>query len=116
MSAGEVPIVRSIVAVGAGFFAVMVLGAAADIAFSQLSPDAFDRAVTHAPTARSSSSSPTKRCSLCSRDTSPARIALTRPFNHVLIMAGLVLAGRALIAIAAWDVEPAVVQSSACSR
>jgi hypothetical protein len=106
MSTGEVPIVRSIVAVGAGFFAVMVLGAAADITFSQMSPDAFDSS-GHA---RSDSALfiklayETLFALLAGYITS--RIALTRPFNHVLIMAGLVLAGRALIAIAAWDVSP----------
>jgi hypothetical protein len=33
-----------------------------------------------------------------------ARIAVRRPFLHALVMGGLVLAGRLLIAVAAWDV------------
>ncbi len=36
-----------------------------------------------------------------------ARIAAAqRPLFHVLVMAGMVLIGRALISIAAWDVTP----------
>ena len=35
-----------------------------------------------------------------------ARIALRRPFTHVLVMAAIVLAGRAFIATLTWDVVP----------
>jgi hypothetical protein len=106
MSSGEVPIVRSIVAVGAGFFAVMVLSAAADVAFNGMSPNAFD----DAGHARSESTLFVKLtyetlfALLAGYVT--ARIAVRRPFLHALVMGGLVLAGRLLIAIAAWDVTP----------
>ncbi len=92
MSNGEVPIVRSIVAVGAGFFAVMVLSAAADMLMAgstliiKLAYETAFALLAGYITARISASQ--------------------RPLTHVLVMAALVLAGRALIAIAAWDVIP----------
>jgi hypothetical protein len=106
MNSGDVPIVRSIVAVGAGFFAVMVLGAAADMAFAELSPNAFD-AVGHA---REQSSLIIKLAYetlfafLAGYVT--ARIAIRRPYLHAFVMGCIVLAGRALIAVTAWDVTP----------
>jgi len=106
MSSGEVPIVRSIVAVGAGFFTVMVLSAAADVAFTGMSPNAFDEN-GHA---RADSSLFIKLAYemlfafLAGYVT--ARIAVRRPYFHAAVMGGLVLAGRALIAFAAWDVTP----------
>jgi hypothetical protein len=107
MSTGEVPIVRSIVAVGAGFFTVMVLGAAADVVFGRMSPDAFD------PSGQARAESAlfiklayeTAFALLAGYIT--ARISSQqRPFTHAIVMAALVLAGRAVIAIAAWDVTP----------
>jgi hypothetical protein len=92
MSNGDVPIVRSIVAVGAGFFTVMVLSAAADMLFAgstlilKLAYETAFAVLAGYITARISS--------------------MQRPLFHVLVMAGLVLAGRALISIAAWDVTP----------
>jgi hypothetical protein len=92
MSDGEVPIVRSIVAVGAGFFTVMVLSAAADVFFTgsaliiKLAYETAFALLAGYITARISST--------------------RRPFFHALVMAGMVLAGRALISIAAWDVTP----------
>jgi hypothetical protein len=106
MNSGDVPIVRSIVAVGAGFFTVMVLSAAADMMFTGLSPDAFD-ASGHARTESSlfiKLAYETLFAFLAGYVT--ARIAVRRPYFHALVMGGLVLAGRALIAMAAWDVTP----------
>jgi hypothetical protein len=106
MNSGDVPIIRSIVAVGAGFFTVMVLGAAADMAFTGLSPNAFDEA-GHA---REDSSLFIKMAyeSLFAflAGYVTARIAIRRPYFHALVMGALVFAGRALIAMAAWDVTP----------
>ncbi len=105
MSTGEVPVVRSIVAVGAGFFTVMVLGAA-DITLSQMSP-MFDPAAGHA---RSDSALfiklayETAFAVLAGYIT--ARIAATNDPLSRARMAGLVLIGRSLISIAAWDVTP----------
>jgi len=90
MNSGEVPIVRSIVAVGAGFFAFMVLSAAADAAFKGT------------PFVRLGYET---ACTFLAGYVT-ARIAIRRPFFHTLIMAAIVLAGRALIAFAAWDVSP----------
>jgi hypothetical protein len=102
----DVPVVRSIVSVAAGFFAVMVLGAAADVVLGQVSPDAFD-AQGHA---RAESALfiklayETLFALLAGYLT--ARIAVRKPFAHVLVMAAIVLAGRAFIAVATWDVVP----------
>jgi uncharacterized oligopeptide transporter (OPT) family protein len=89
----DVPVVRSIVAVAAGFFAVMVLGAAADIVLAQASPTLFVKLAYE-----------TLFALLAGYIT--ARIAVRKPFLHVLVMAIVVLIGRAVIATATWDVLP----------
>jgi hypothetical protein len=86
-----VPVVRSIVAVAAGFFAVMVLSAAADVFFKSAplgARMAYEAAFAFAA------------------GYVTARIAIRKPFTHVMAMAVLVLAGRAFIAVASWDVFP----------
>jgi hypothetical protein len=102
----DVPVVRSIVSVAAGFFAVMVLGAAADVVLSQVSPNAFD-AQGHA---RAESTLFIKLAyetlfALVAGYIT-ARIAVRKPLNHVLVMAAIVLAGRAFISVATWEVVP----------
>ena len=102
----DVPVVRSVVSVAAGFFAVMVLGAAADMVLNQVVPNAFD-AQGHAraeSTLFIKLAYETLFALLAGYIT--ARIAVRKPFNHVLIMAAIVLAGRAFISIATWDVVP----------
>ena len=102
----DVPVVRSVVSVAAGFFAVMVLGAAADMVLNQMVPNAFD-AQGHAraeSTLFIKLAYETLFALLAGYIT--ARIAVRKPFNHVLIMAAIVLAGRAFISIATWDVVP----------
>ena len=104
--ADDVPVVRSVVSIAAGFFAVMVLGAAADVVLGQVSPDAFD-AQGHA---RAESTLFIKLAyetlfALIAGYLT-ARVAVRKPFTHVLVMAGIVLAGRAFIALATWDVVP----------
>src|SRR5512139_3118936 len=87
----DVPVVRSIVSYAAGFFTVMVLGAAADLALGPVSllvKLAYETVFA-----------------LLAGYIS-ARIAVRKPFAHVLVMAAIVLAGRALIAAATWDVVP----------
>jgi hypothetical protein len=104
--AHDVPVVRSIVSVAAGFFAVMVLGAAADLVLSRIAPDAFD-AQGHARTEGTlliKLAYETLFALLAGHVT--ARIAIRQPFTHVLVMAAIVLAGRAFIAVASWDVLP----------
>ncbi|MEJ0036394.1 MAG: hypothetical protein WDO68_09945 [Gammaproteobacteria bacterium] len=102
----DVPVVRSVVSVAAGFFAVMVLGAAADVVLAQVSPNAFD-AQGHAraeSTLFIKLTYETLFALLAGYLT--ARIAVRKPFMHVLVMAAIVLAGRAFIAVATWDVVP----------
>lgn len=89
--AHDVPVVRSIVAVMAGFFTVMVLGAAADVVLANGSlyvKLGYETAFTV----------------LAGYIT--ARIAARKPITHVVVMAGIVLVGRTLIALATWDVLP----------
>jgi hypothetical protein len=84
----------------------MVLGAAADVVLSQMSPNAFD-AQGHArveSTLFIKLAYETVFAVLAGYIT--ARIAVRKPFTHVLVMAGIVLAGRAFIAVATWDVLP----------
>lgn len=102
----DVPVVRSVVSVAAGFFAVMVLGAAADVVLAQALPNAFD-AQGHAraeSTLFIKLAYETLFALLAGYVT--ARIAVRKPFKHVLVMAMIVLVGRALIAVATWDVVP----------
>ena len=102
----DVPVVRSVVSVAAGFFAVMVLGAAAEVVLRQAAPSAFD-AQGHAraeSTLFITLAYETVFALLAGYVT--ARIAVRKPFTHVLVMAGLVLAGRAFISVATWDVVP----------
>jgi len=88
----DVPVVRSIVSVAAGFFTVMVLAAAADVVLGQ-SATLVIKLVYE-----------TVFALLAGYIT--ARIAVRKPFLHVLVMALIVLVGRALIALATWDVVP----------
>ena len=102
----DVPVVRSVVSVAAGFFTVMVLGAAADVVLAQAAPNAFD-AQGHAraeSTLFIKLAYETLFALLAGYIT--ARIAVRKPFVHVLVMAIIVLAGRGLIALAAWEVVP----------
>ena len=104
--AHDVPVVRSVVSVAAGFFAVMVLGAAADVVLSQISPNALD-AQGHARTESTlfiKLAYETLFALLAGYIT--ARIAVRKPFTHVLVMSAIVLAGRAFIAVATWNVVP----------
>lgn len=102
----DVPVVRSVVSIAAGFFTVMVLGAAADLVMSHASPDA--------PYVPGNARAETLLFIKLGYETLfaliagyvTARIAVRKPFTHVLVMAALVLAGRAFIAVATWDVVP----------
>jgi hypothetical protein len=100
MSSGEVPVVRSVVAVLAGFFAVMVLSAAADLALSRspdtaASPDALWIKMAYE----------TAFAVLAGYIT--ARLAIKRGMLHATVMGAMVLAGRALIAALTWNDVPA---------
>lgn len=106
MAEHDVPLVRSVVSVAAGFFAVMVLGAAADLVLGKALSGAFD-AQGHAraeSTLFIKLAYETLFALLAGYIT--ARIAVRKPFVHVLVMAAIVLAGRAFITVATWDVVP----------
>jgi len=104
---GEPPKVRSILAVGAGFFATAVLSLGGDLAFRALSPQAFD-------------------ASGRAHDAHVLLIVLAyvaifsfvggyitgwlaqrRPVAHALVLGIVELAISAAAAIAAWDTAPA---------
>jgi hypothetical protein len=84
----------------------MVLGAAADVVMSRVSPDA--------PYVHGNARAETMLFIKLAYETLfaliagyvTARIAVRKPFTHALVMAALVLAGRAFIAVATWDVVP----------
>jgi hypothetical protein len=102
----DVPVVRSVVSVAAGFFTVMVLGAAADVVLAQVSPNAFDaQGHAHAESTLFIKLAYETLFALLAGYIT-ARIAVRKPFVHVLVMATVVLVGRAFIAIATWDVLP----------
>jgi len=106
MAEHDVPVVRSVVSIAAGFFTVMVLGAAADVMLGKALPDAFD-AQGHAraeSTLFIKLAYETLFALLAGYIT--ARIAVRKPFVHVLVMAAIVLVGRAFIAVTTWDVVP----------
>ena len=107
MASNEVPVVRSVVAVLAGFFASTVMSLAGDILFRRLSPGAFD-ANGHATNdgALFTVMGYEALFALIAGYTT-ARIAQRRPFTHALAMGALVLLGRIPTAYVAWDTAPA---------
>jgi hypothetical protein len=94
--AHDVPVVRSVVAVLAGFFAVMMLGAMADMVLERAATPntlviklAYESVFTF----------------IAGYIT--ARIGVRNPLYHALVMAGLVMIGRATIAAVTWAAAPA---------
>ena len=103
---GEVPAVRSIVAVAAGFFASTVMSLGGDIAFRRMSPGSFD-AQGHA------SSESTLFVTLgyealfvLVAGYVTARLAIRRIYAHALGMAGILLLARAFTVLVTWDTAP----------
>src|SRR5687767_3217595 len=96
MPGHDVPVVRSVVAVLAGFFAVMMLGAMADMML--------ERAALPSPLLVKLAYE-TAFALIAGYIT--ARVGLRKPLQHALFMSVLVLAGRAIIAAMAWDAAPA---------
>jgi hypothetical protein len=84
----------------------MVLGAAADLVLGRVLPNAF-AAQGGAPAENAlfiKLAYETLFALVAGYVT--ARIAVRKPFTHVLVMAAIVLVGRAFIAVATWDVVP----------
>lgn len=104
--AGEVPLVRSVVAVAAGFFASTVMSLGADLAFRRMSPDSFD--------AEGQASSDGTLFVIMGYEVLfaavagyvTARLAIRKPLAHALIMGAVVLVGRIPTAILSWSTVP----------
>ena len=106
MASNDVPVVRSVVAVLAGFFTSTVMSLAADILFRRMSPASFD-AAGHASgdgTLFTMMGYEVLFAAIAGYTT--ARIAIRRPFAHAAIMGGVVLLGRIPTAWVAWDTAP----------
>ena len=103
---GEVPVVRSIVAVAAGFFASTVMSLGGDLAFRRTSPDAFD-ANGHA---RADSTlfimMGYEALFVLIAGYVTARLAIRRVYAHAVAMAGVVLLMRASTVFLTWDAAP----------
>lgn len=104
---GEVPVVRSVIAVLAGFFASMVMSLGADLAFRRMSPESFDAEgqAANEGTLFVIMGYETLFAAVAGYVT--ARLAIRRPLAHALIMGAVVLAGRLFTAILAWSSVPA---------
>lgn len=106
MSTNDVPVVRSIVAVLAGFFASTVMSLAADILFRRMSPASFSadgQAIGDGPLFTIMGY---EALFAAIAGYTAARIAIRRPFVHAAVMGGVVLLGRAPTAVLAWDTAP----------
>jgi len=103
---GEVPLVRSVVAVAAGFFASTVMSLGADLAFRRMSPASFDAEgqATGDGTLFVIMGYEVLFAAVAGYVT--ARLAIRKPFAHALIMAAVVLVGRVPTAILAWNAVP----------
>jgi hypothetical protein len=102
----EVPVVRSIVAVAAGFFAATVMSLGGDLAFRRMSPDAFD-ANGHARgdgTLFIMMSYEALFVLIAGYVT--ARLAIRRTYAHALVMAAVVLLARGSTVLLTWDTAP----------
>jgi hypothetical protein len=105
--ASEVPVVRSIVAVAAGFFASNVMSAGADLAFRRLSPDSFhaDKSPAGDGTLFVMMGYEVLFAAVAGYVT--ARLAIRKPLVHALVMALIVLVGRGFTATLSWNTVPA---------
>ena len=103
---GEVPVVRSIVAVAAGFFASTVMSLGADLAFRRMSPASFD--AEGQPTGEGTLFGIMAYEVLFAAVAGyvTARLAIRKPLAHALIMGIVVLVGRVPTAILAWNSAP----------
>jgi hypothetical protein len=104
--AGEVPLVRSVVAVAAGFFASTVMSLGADLAFRRISPASFDAEgqATGDGTLLAIMGYEVLFAAVAGYVT--ARLAIRKPIAHALIMAAVVLVGRVPTAILSWNAVP----------
>jgi hypothetical protein len=104
--AGEVPLVRSVVAVAAGFFASTVMSLGADLAFRRISPASFDAEgqATGGGTLLAIMGYEVLFAAVAGYVT--ARLAIRKPIAHALIMAAVVLVGRVPTAILSWNAVP----------
>jgi hypothetical protein len=99
--------VRSILAVGAGFFATAILSLGGDLAFRALAPDAFDSVGR----ARSAGSLIIVLAYVALSGFIgaylTARLAVQRPVAHAVALGLIALAINAVVTFFAWDTAPA---------
>jgi hypothetical protein len=103
---GEASPVRSLLAVGAGFFATAILSLGGDVAFRSLAPDAFD-STGHA---RSAGSLVIVLAYVALAGFIgayiTARLAVRRPVAHSIVLGIVALAFGAVTTFLAWDTAP----------
>lgn len=105
--AGEVPVIRSVIAVLAGFFASMVMSLGADLAFRRMSPESFDAGGRAANDGTLFITMGYETLFAAVAGYVTARLAIRRPLAHALVMGAVVLAGRLFTAILTWGSVPA---------
>jgi hypothetical protein len=106
MPSNDVPVVRSVVAVLAGFFASTVMSLAADILFRRMSPASFNAEGQPVGDGALFTMMGYEALFAIVAGYTTARIAIRRPFVHAILMGGLVLLGRTPTAFVAWDTAP----------
>jgi hypothetical protein len=106
MPSNDVPVVRSVVAVLAGFFTSTVMSLAADILFRRMSPASFSAEGQAAGDGALFTMMGYEALFEAVAGYTTARIASRQPFVHAIVMSGLVLLGRIPIVYAAWDTAP----------
>ena len=102
----EVPVVRSIVAVAAGFFTSTVLSLGGDLAFRRLSPEAFDvggRAVDEGALFIMMGY---EALFVLLAGYVTARLAIRRPLTHALVAGVIILLARAFSVFLTWETGP----------
>ena len=104
MSTNEGPqAVRSVVAVGAGFFAIEMLGWGGDASFHALDPQAFDAKTLDALLVMLAYGAVFD----CVGGYIAGRLAIRQPLKHALALGVLVLALHAVFTAARWGSAPA---------
>lgn len=102
----EVPAVRSIVAVAAGFFASTVMSLGGDIAFRRLSPESFDASGHASGDGALFVILGYEALFALVAGYVTARLAIRRTYAHALAMAGIVTLARAATVAVTWHTAP----------
>jgi hypothetical protein len=103
---GEVPAVRSIVAIAAGFFATTVMSLGGDLAFRRLSPGSFDAQGHPSSDGTLFVTLGYEALFVLVAGYVTARLAIRRIYAHALGMAAIVLLARAFTVLITWGTAP----------